>query len=138
MFTFGAGVREWEWAIMLAPHERKDYLHFLYHGNKVSRMKGKETINLYPLLQTPVYACSRLPQNSRSAPQYVNTGATDPRIQLIPAPPTSLPSCCVIRMIIRTLSLGCCHFYPHLERGKNTTTPHICKQRCVCVSNPAH
>ncbi len=32
-------------------------------------------------MQTPIYAGSRLPGNSRSAPEYVNTDLTEPRIQ---------------------------------------------------------
>lgn len=36
----------------------------------------------YHQMQTRTYACSRLPGNTRWAPAYVNTGLTDPRIQM--------------------------------------------------------
>lgn len=50
---------------------------------KALRMKKMQGENLCHQTQTPIYAGSRLPGNSRSAPEYVNTGLTDPRMQQI-------------------------------------------------------
>lgn len=50
--------------------------------NRALQMKEKQRNNLCNQMQTPIYAGSRLPGNSRWGPGYVNTSLTDLRIQM--------------------------------------------------------